>query len=51
MGIWDKDKLTFADPNELHNEEAMEGVFKGTGLVALDLDQDPQAYLKKKGKF
>ena len=27
MGIWDKEKHTFTDPNELHNEEAMEGVF------------------------
>ena len=27
MDIWDKDKHTFTNPNELHNEEAMEGMF------------------------
>ena len=26
----------------------MKGMFKGTGLTALDLNQDPQAVLKKK---
>ena len=36
MGIWDK---------EFHNEEAMESMFKGTGLTNLDLDQDPQSDL------
>ena len=43
MGIWDKGKRTFADSNELHNEDAMEGMFEVTGLAALDLDQVPQA--------
>ena len=27
MGIWDKYKRTLNDPNEIHNEEAMEGMF------------------------
>ena len=48
MDIWDKDKRTFTEPNELHNEEAMEGMFKITGLTALYLDQDPQAVLENK---
>ena len=48
MGIFDKEKRTFTDPDELHNEEAMEGMFNGTGLTALYLDQEPQAVLKKK---
>ena len=48
MGIWDKYKRTFNNPNDLHNEELMEGMFEGTGLTALDLDQDPQAALKNK---
>ena len=52
MGIWDKDKRTFTKPNELHNVEAMESMFKGTGLMALDLYQDPQSDLKDKiGNF
>ena len=52
MGIWDKDKRAFTEPNEMHNEEAMEYMFKGTGLTALYLDQDPQAALKNKmGNF
>ena len=46
--IWDKEKCTYNDPNELHNEESMEGIFEGTDLTALDLDQDPQDALKKK---
>ena len=30
----------------------MEGMFRGTGITELDLDQDPQASLKNKtGKF
>ena len=37
MGIWDKEKFTFADPNELHNEESIEGMFEGTNLMELDL--------------
>ena len=49
MGIWDKENCTFTDPNELNNEESMEGTFEGTGLTELYLDQDPQAELKKKG--
>ena len=52
MGIWDKYKRTFIDPNELHNEEAMEGMFEDTGITALYLDQDPQDALKNKmGNF
>ena len=47
MGIWDKGKRTFADSNELHNEDAMEGMFEVTGLAALDLDQVPQAAFNK----
>ena len=51
-GKRDKERRTFTNPNELHNEEAMEGMFKGIGLAALDLYQDPQAVLKKKmGNF
>ena len=37
MGIWDKDKCTFTNPNKLHNKEVMEGMFEGTSLTALDL--------------
>ena len=48
MGIWYKEKRKLTDPNELHNQEAMEGMFEGPGLTALDLDQDPQAVLKNK---
>ena len=48
MGIWDKEKHTLTDPNELHNEETMEGMFEGTGITASYLDQEPQAALKKK---
>ena len=52
MGIWDKYKRTFIDPNELHNEEAMEVMFEDTGITALYLDQYPQAALKNKmGNF
>ena len=52
MGIWDKEKRTFTNPNGLHNEEDMEGIFKGTGLTGLYLDQDPKAALKNKmGNF
>ena len=47
MGIWDKEKCTFTDPNELHNEEAMEGMFKFTGLTEIYLNQDSQSALKK----
>ena len=48
MGIWDKEKCTFANPNELHNEESIEGIFKVTGIIALYLDQGPQSVLKNK---
>ena len=48
MGIWDKEKRTFTNPNELHNEEAMEVMFEGTGIAALYLYQYPQAALKNK---
>ena len=48
MGIWDKEKRIVINPNELHNEEAMGGMFKGTSLMALYLDQDPQYELKNK---
>ena len=48
MGIWDKDKCTFTNPNELHNEEEMEGIFEDTGLTALDLDKDPHTTIKNK---
>ena len=47
MGIWDKDKLTFTNSNELHNGEVVEFMFKGTGLLTLYIDQDPQSALKK----
>ena len=40
MGIWDKDKCTFTNTKELHNEVAIEGMFEGTGLTALYLDQE-----------
>ena len=48
MGIWDKDKRDFTYPNELNNEEAMEGMFEVSGPKALDLDQDSQDALRKK---
>ena len=52
MGIWDKENCTFTDPNELHSGEEMEGLFEGTGITKLYLDQDPQAALKNKiGNF
>ena len=51
MGILDEEKRTFADPNELHNEEAIEDMFEGTGITEIDLDRNPQAELKKNGKF
>ena len=52
MGIWDKEKRTFTNPNELNNEDAIEGMSKGTGIMALDLDHDPQYVSKNKmGKF
>ena len=51
MGIWDKEKRTFANSNELHNEESMEGVFKGTGLTALYLDQEPKYVLKNRMEY
>ena len=51
MGIWDKYKLN-SNPNELHNEEAMESMFEGTSLTELDLYQGPQATMKNKmGNF
>ena len=39
MGIWDKDKRIFAEPNELHDEEATEIMLEGTDITALDLYQ------------
>ena len=52
MGIWDKEKCTLTDPNELHIEEVIECMLKGTGITALDLYQDPQSALKNKmGNF
>ena len=40
------------DPNELHSGEETEGLFEGTGITKLYLDQDPQAALKNKiGNF
>ena len=33
MIIWDKDKHTSTDPNELYNEKAKDGMLKGTGLT------------------
>ena len=48
MGIWDKEKRTFTDPNELHNEKAMEGMLEGTDITSLYLNQDPQAAMKNK---
>ena len=52
MVIWDKDKRNFTYPSELHNEEVMEGMFEGTGLMEIYLYQDPQAVLKNKmGNF
>ena len=47
ISIRDKVKHTFTNTHELHNKESMEGIFEGTGIVELDLDQDPQAELKK----
>ena len=41
MSIWYKEKRTFTEPNFLHNEGSMVGMLGGTGLTALDLDQDP----------
>ena len=48
MGIWDKETFPFANPNELHTEEAMEGILEVNGFTALYLDQETQASLKKK---
>ena len=48
MGIWDKETFPFANPNELHTEEAMEGILEVNGFTALYLDQDPQDALKNK---
>ena len=47
-GIWYKEKRTFADPNEIHNEEAAGGMLESTGIMELYIDQDPQAALKNK---
>ena len=33
MDIWYKNKRTVTNPNDLHNEEAMEGMFKVTGFT------------------
>ena len=47
MGIWDKEKRTFTNPNK-----AIEGVFKGIGIMELYLYQYPQAALNNKmGNF
>ena len=51
MGIRDKYKCTFTEPNELHNEESMEGMFEGTVLTTLYLYQDPQVALKNKMSY
>ena len=52
MIIQDKDKRAFSDQNVLHNEEAMEGMLEDTDLIALELDQGPQCFLKNKnGNF
>ena len=48
MDIWDQYKPTFTKPNELHNGKLTEGIFEGTGITALDLDQDPQSAMKNK---
>ena len=48
MGVWNKNKATLTKPNELNNEEATEGIFGGTVLTALDLEQDPQPVLNNK---
>ena len=48
MDIWDQYKPTFTKPNELHNGKSTEGIFEGTGITALDLDQDPQSAMKNK---
>ena len=51
MGIQDKDKHTFNDQNESHNEEEVEGMFEGRSLTYLDLYQCVQAGLKNKMEF
>ena len=52
MGIWDKDKRTFTNTNKLHDKEKIKGMFEGTWLSALYLDQDPKFTLKNKmGNF
>ena len=48
MGIQDKDKRICTIPNELHNEEVIKVVFKGTGLKALYQDQEPKSVLNNK---
>ena len=48
MDICDEDKRTFTEPNELNNQEAIEGMLEGTGITELDLYQDSQAALNKK---
>ena len=48
MGIWDREKSNFANTDELHNEQATEGMFEGTGITELDLDQETQAALRNK---
>ena len=48
MGIWDNNKRTFTKLNELHNEEATEGMFECTGLTELNIYWYPQSLLKKK---
>ena len=45
-------KRTLTDPNELNNEEAMESMFKVTGIIELDLDKYPQDTMNNKiGNF
>ena len=52
MSIWDKDKRTFTNPNELHNEEEMKSMFEGIHLKTLYLDKYPRGALKNKlGNF
>ena len=52
MVIWDTDKRTFTDQNELHNEKTMESMFEDTYFIALNLYQKLQAAIKnQKGTF
>ena len=48
MGILNKDKHTFTDPNDINNKKVMGDMFEGTVITELDLDQYPRATLKNK---